>query len=195
MYLLTEQHRHNLTMANRAYLWKSPHSYLFPKPFEPVDIDLLMEEISPFPYTIDMKKETTKTTAVSMMKNLEWLHQRRESQPFVTSTGEDFFALEKRQRKRMLETAEQAVWDELMGAADKLSSLKRARFQSPTPKTPPPEKKIYRKTPPGWTISPSLRMSQASRRSSPSPSSSSPPSSVLRSLEQTSQSTKSALVR
>jgi len=101
----------------RAYLWKPPHSYYFPRPYAAEDIDMNVEELSPFPYSIDMEKENTKSTAVSLMKNLEWLHSKRESQPFPTSTGDDYFAAEKSQRKRALQKGEQKEREELLGAA------------------------------------------------------------------------------
>ena len=174
-----------------SYLWKPPHSYLFPRPYVAEDIDMVLEQISPFPYKIDMNKEKTKTTAVSVMKNLEWLHGRRESQSlFLMSTGDDFFAVERGQRKREMERREDTAWAELLIAADDAQRVeKRARFQSPQPQK---KRKTYRKTPP---FNPSLRLSQASRRSSPCPSSSSPLASALRPSEQTSPSEMSVLDR
>ncbi len=171
----------------RAYLWKPPHSYYFPRPYAAEDIDMNVEELSPFPYSIDMEKENTKSTAVSLMKNLEWLHSKRESQPFPTSTGDDYFAAEKSQRKRALQKGEQKEWEELLGAASNLTKLKtkddakRARFMSPPPKR---KRKVYRKTPP---FNPSLHTYLASPRSSPCPASSFPLSSELQPSGQTSQ--------
>ena len=179
----------------RSYLWNPPHSYLFPRPYVPEDFNMVLEQISPFPYSINMEKDNTKTTAVSLMKHLNWLGNRRESQPFLTSTGEDYFAAEKKQRRKASQSEEDAAWVDVLTAADNLTRLKtkrdakRARFQSPSPRR---QRKVYRKTPP---FNPSLRTCQASPCSSPCLSSSSPLSSALRPLEQTSLSETNALVR
>ncbi len=179
---------HKTNKMNRAYLWKPPHSYYFPRPYAAEEIDMNIEDLSPFSYTIDMDKETTKSTAVSLMKNLDWLHSKRESQPFPTSTGQDYFAAEKSQRKRALQKSEQKEWEDLIGAASNLTRLKtkddarRARFTSPPTKK---KRKVYRKTPP---FNPSLHTYSASPRSSPCLASSSPLSSAPQPSEQTSQS-------
>ena len=174
-------------MTKYAYLWRPPHSYLFPRPYEPEDIKKTADELSPFPLTIDMSKETTKTTAVSVMKNIAWLAEKRESSPLLSSNGDDFFAVERGVRKRELEKREEDMWEDmLLSAVDGLTNLKRARTEGDSPRN----SKVYRKTPP---LSPSLRKFQASRRLSPCPSSSSPLSSGLQSSGRTSLSEMSAL--
>ena len=169
--------RHNLTMTRFAYMWRP--TIVFPRPYEPEDIKKAARELSPFNYTIEMEKETTKSSAWSLMKHIDWLTRKRESPPFITSTGDDFFAAERRQRKRMLDDMEQDAWEELMEeAVDNLMTLKRARFDD---KVEDKESSPYRKTP---RPSLSSRMSQASPSSTPCPSSQILLSSVPQSSEQ-----------
>ncbi len=150
----------------------------FPRPYVSEDIGMKAEDLSPFNYTIDMEKETTKSSAYSLMKHIDWLTRKRETQPFLTSTGDDYFAAERRQRKRIVEDLEQEAWEEMMeGAVNNLVSLKRARFDGDAEDR---ECSPYRKTP---RPSRSLRTSPASPRLTPCPSSSSPPSSGLLSSE------------
>ena len=177
----------------RPYLWKSPYSYLFPRPYVPEELKVYIDHFSPFPYTIDMEKENTKSTAISVMKHMAWQFERREAQPFIDSNGDDFFAVFASQRKRKLEEDEQRVWDEAMLAVDGLQSLKKARcVDFDTSSSGSSEKKRYRKTPP---FNPSLRKCLTEQRKSPSPSSSCLSSSELRRLEHISPSATSALSR
>ncbi len=164
-------------MTRFAYMWRP--TIAFPRPYEPEDIKVTAEDLSPFNYTIEMEKETTKTSAWSLMKHIDWLTCKRESQPFVTSSGDDYFAAERRQRKRMLEDMEQDAWEELMEeAVANLMTLKRARFDD---NVEDKESSSYRKTP---RPSLSSRMSQASRSLTPCPSSQNLLSSVPQSSEQ-----------
>ena len=158
-------------------MWKP--TIVFPRPYVPEDIEKSAGDLSPFNYTIEMEKETTKSSAWSLMKHVDWLTQKRESPPFVTSTGDDFFAAERRQRKRMLEDMEQDAWEELMEeAVDNLMSLKKARFDD---KVEDRESATYRKTP---RPSLSSRRSLASLSSTPCPSSQNLLSSAPLSSEQ-----------
>lgn len=177
---------------SRPYLWKSPHSYLFPRPYVPEELKVYIDHFSPFLYTIDMEKETTKSTAISVMKHMSWQFERRESEPFLDSNGDDFFAVFATQRKRKLEKDEQRIWDEAMLAVDGLQSLKKAKCVNFETSPLSKGKKKYRKTPP---FNPSLRMCPAEQTTSPSPSSSSLFSSELRRLERTSPSKTSVLSR
>lgn len=168
---------HNLTMTRYAYMWRP--TITFPRPYEPEEIVKTAGELSPFNYTIEMEKETTKSSAWSLMKHIDWLTRKRESSPFVTSTGDDYFAAERRQRKRMLENMEQDAWEDLMEeAVDNLLTLKRARFDD---NVEDKESSPYRKTP---RPSLSSRMSRASPSSTPCPSSQTLLSSVPQSSEQ-----------
>ena len=118
-----------------------------------------------------MEKETTKSTAISVVKHMAWQFEKRGSEPFLDSNGDDFFAVFATQRKRKLEEDEQRIWDEAMLAVDGLQSLKRAKcVEFDTDFETSVEKKRYRKTPP---FNPSLRKCLTEKKKSPSPASSS----------------------
>jgi len=173
---------------SRPYLWKSPYSYLFPRPYVPEELKVYIDHFSPFPYSIDMEKETTKSTAISVMKHMSWQFEKREAEPFLDSNGDDFFAVFATHRKRKLEENEQRVWDEAMLAVKGLQSLKRAKcvdFDTDIDMSSTREKKRYRKTPP---FNPSLRKCLTEQKRTPSPSSFCRSSFALPQSERTSPS-------
>ncbi len=147
----------------------------FPNPYIPEDLPQISgHELSPFNMNFELSKDKSKTSAWSLVKNIE--HRFGNGGQVGPVVFDTTTTISKDLGIQFDQEEEDAWVENLLGAA---AIVKRTRFETATP---PRSRPVYRKTPP---INPSLRRYRASPGSSPSPPSSPLSPVSLRRLEQT----------